>query len=361
MAEQSKKKKTSGASPEIVDIPEDAVVPSKGKGGKAAGEKAKAASAKPKASSTKPEATAAKPKTAKKKASTDKSSTPRKPSKPRKVKVEPGISRGEATGSRRRHPRRAVPRGKLADMSEDMFLEEWDERPRRKRNKRRDQRTVAVNLLLIAAILALVTAGGMLIHRRQAFLEMKQVVEAQTFYDGTTVEGVDVSNMTLNAAKDYWQRDIEPHYADRGDTGRPGHRDRQGAGLSERLRGRAVQRLERGAQGFAGGALPRRREPAVQPGGLHCDPKRILRRGHGRLHPGHRGQGGQARCGRGHTVLRYLHLCLRVFGQLDRLAPGRGGAQGIHRAGAGGGGRRRVPAHRDRRAPGDEGGRRLTA
>ena len=222
MAEQSKKKKTSGASPEIVDIPEDAVVPSKGKGGKAAGEKAKAASNKPKASSAKPEATAAKPeataakpKTAKKKASTDKPSTPRKPSKPRKVKVEPGISRSEATESRRRHPRRAVPRGKLADMSEDMFLEEWDERPRRKHGRKRDQRTVAVNLLLIAAILALVTVGGMLIHRRQAFLEMKQVVEAQTFYDGTTVEGVDVSNMTLNAAKDYWQRDIEPNYADR--------------------------------------------------------------------------------------------------------------------------------------------------
>ena len=55
MAEQSKKKKTSGASPEIVDIPEDAVVPSKGKGGKAAGEKAKAASAKSKASSAKSE------------------------------------------------------------------------------------------------------------------------------------------------------------------------------------------------------------------------------------------------------------------------------------------------------------------
>ena len=47
------------------------------------------------------------------------------------------------------------------------------------------------------------------------FLQMKQAVERQTFYAGTTVETVDVSNMTLGDAMDYWQTRVEPRYANR--------------------------------------------------------------------------------------------------------------------------------------------------
>ena len=74
---------------------------------------------------------------------------------------------------------------------------------------------LAANLLLSAGIAVFVMLGGMLVVRHNSFAEMKRVVEAQTFYDGTTVEGVDVSEMTLRQALAYWQQNIEPQYADR--------------------------------------------------------------------------------------------------------------------------------------------------
>lgn len=47
------------------------------------------------------------------------------------------------------------------------------------------------------------------------FLVMKNAVDRQTFYEGTTVDGVDVSDMTLNDAMTYWQDNIESRYASR--------------------------------------------------------------------------------------------------------------------------------------------------
>ena len=47
------------------------------------------------------------------------------------------------------------------------------------------------------------------------FLMMKQAVDRQTYYAGTTIEGVDVSGMTLEGAMNYWQTEVEPWYADR--------------------------------------------------------------------------------------------------------------------------------------------------
>ena len=55
----------------------------------------------------------------------------------------------------------------------------------------------------------------MLVWRHNSFAEMVRVVEAQTFYDGTTVEGIDLSGKTLKAAVEHWQSRIEPKYADR--------------------------------------------------------------------------------------------------------------------------------------------------
>lgn len=48
-----------------------------------------------------------------------------------------------------------------------------------------------------------------------SFLVMKNAVDRQTFYPGTTVEGVDVSSMTLNDALTYWEDHIESRYASR--------------------------------------------------------------------------------------------------------------------------------------------------
>lgn len=84
-----------------------------------------------------------------------------------------------------------------------------------KKHKRGGEAALAINLLLTAGILAILALGGMLIYRHNRFVEMKQVVEAQTFYDGTSVEGIDLSGKTLKAAMNHWEKRIEPKYADR--------------------------------------------------------------------------------------------------------------------------------------------------
>lgn len=76
-------------------------------------------------------------------------------------------------------------------------------------------RTAAVNLLLCAGILAFMALGGLLVHQHERFLAMKRVVENQTFYEGTTVEGVDVSGQTFEAAREHWRTHIEPVYEER--------------------------------------------------------------------------------------------------------------------------------------------------
>ncbi|MBQ3425408.1 MAG: VanW family protein [Clostridia bacterium] len=47
------------------------------------------------------------------------------------------------------------------------------------------------------------------------FVRMRDAVDRQTFYEGTTVEGVDVSHMTLSNALEYWKDRVEPRYAGR--------------------------------------------------------------------------------------------------------------------------------------------------
>ncbi len=76
----------------------------------------------------------------------------------------------------------------------------------------------ALNLGLIAAI-ALLLAFGIRQHAAYAeFLRMREVVDQQTFYEGTTVEGVDVSNMTLSNAMEYWRDRVEARNAARAVT-----------------------------------------------------------------------------------------------------------------------------------------------
>ncbi len=73
----------------------------------------------------------------------------------------------------------------------------------------------ALSLLFATGIAAMALLGVTLVKQHDAFLEMKQVVEKQTFYDGTTVEGVDVSDMTLAAAREYWGGRVEPSWSQR--------------------------------------------------------------------------------------------------------------------------------------------------
>ena len=70
----------------------------------------------------------------------------------------------------------------------------------------------AINAFLMTAVVALVCLGIWRTLEYRALAEMKEVVSRQTFYDGTTVEGVDVSGMTLQQAIDLWNAQIEPEH-----------------------------------------------------------------------------------------------------------------------------------------------------
>ena len=107
---------------------------------------------------------------------------------------------------------------KKAAATEDLFLEEWDEKPKKRKKKKKrgtPEAVLAVNLLLCLGIAALLAMSGLLIRQHNSFAEMKRVVEAQTFYDGTSVEGINVSGKTLDAAMDYWKNRVEPKYSQR--------------------------------------------------------------------------------------------------------------------------------------------------
>lgn len=84
--------------------------------------------------------------------------------------------------------------------------------PRPPRGGRRTSGLTAFLAVCIAAILGL--AGWQAV-RYQDFLTMKSAVAEQGFYDGTTVEGIDVSDMTLESALAYWEAEVEPAYAQR--------------------------------------------------------------------------------------------------------------------------------------------------
>jgi len=72
-----------------------------------------------------------------------------------------------------------------------------------------------LSVCLMIGIAVLVALGV----RQQAayaeFVRMRDVVDQQTFYEGTTIEGVDVSRMTLSDAMAYWGERVEPRYLNR--------------------------------------------------------------------------------------------------------------------------------------------------
>jgi len=73
----------------------------------------------------------------------------------------------------------------------------------------------ALNACLVIAIAVLVALGVRQHRAYGEFLEMRSVVDQQTFYEGTTVEGVDVSRMTLSDAMNYWGERVEARNAAR--------------------------------------------------------------------------------------------------------------------------------------------------
>ena len=79
--------------------------------------------------------------------------------------------------------------------------------------KRRTALFGALNACLTIAIIVLVALGFRIHDQYGEFLMMREVVDKQTFYEGTTVDGVDVSKMTLSNALDYWRDRVEARNA----------------------------------------------------------------------------------------------------------------------------------------------------
>ncbi len=111
----------------------------------------------------------------------------------------------------RRAPQ-AAPR-RARDARARGYGREYRPAPRRRR-KRRGGFSFAA-LLLALMICGLAGLGVWRAKEYRAFAEMKQVVARQTFYAGTQVDGIDVSQMTLEQALEYWNSQIEPQYRDR--------------------------------------------------------------------------------------------------------------------------------------------------
>ena len=144
-----------------------------------------------------------------------------------KPKAEP--AKKPATGKKtakkkldRSGPAAAKPSGKRkAGAAGDLFLEKAV--PTKKKKSKKAARRggglfTALNACLVIGIAVLVAVGVRQQRSYAEFLEMRDAVDRQTFYDGTTVEGVDVSRMTLSNALDYWRERVEPRYANRAVT-----------------------------------------------------------------------------------------------------------------------------------------------
>lgn len=76
--------------------------------------------------------------------------------------------------------------------------------------KRRRQRNVM--LCLLAVVLVLFGLCGWRFIEYNNFQAMRAAVEIETFYEGTFIDDIDISNMTLAQAQAHWTDKIEPTY-----------------------------------------------------------------------------------------------------------------------------------------------------
>ncbi len=182
---------------------------------KPAGSVRKPTTAKKPMTAAKKASTAAKKPTSAKKAETAvrKPTTAKKPMTAAKKRTATARRVSENPVATAANRRSAVP--KKPGGASDLFLETRAKpkpkkaAPQPKQKQRRSLAFGALDVCLLAAIAALIVLG---LRQQSAYAEfkrMRDVVDQQTFYDGTTVEGVDVSSMTLSAATEYWRDRVE--------------------------------------------------------------------------------------------------------------------------------------------------------
>ena len=104
------------------------------------------------------------------------------------------VKRGWATARGGSHERR----------DGGLFLDRRSARARRRANA-----TIALDILFVTVMLCLGTWFVFQARSNAQVQQMKAAVSRQTFYEGVTVEGVNVSGMTLSQAADYFARGVE--------------------------------------------------------------------------------------------------------------------------------------------------------
>jgi len=106
-----------------------------------------------------------------------------------------------------------------SDAYDDFLKEAERSRPKKKKGRRKaDAKALSAALALLIMIGCLLGLAGWQYNQYQTFLIMKAAVDRSTFYEGTFVEGVDVSGMTLDQAIEHWNTGIEPGYSQRSVT-----------------------------------------------------------------------------------------------------------------------------------------------
>jgi len=82
----------------------------------------------------------------------------------------------------------------------------------KKRRKKKKGGFSGVSALLLVIILGLCGLGYWRVEEYKELSAMKEVVSRQTFYEGTSVDGINLSQMTLQQALDYFNTQVEPAY-----------------------------------------------------------------------------------------------------------------------------------------------------
>lgn len=88
-----------------------------------------------------------------------------------------------------------------------------EKRPNHRKHRRKSSGGFAVlSAFLLMMILSLAGVGVWRTQEYRALAEMKEEVSRQTFFEGTTVDGIELSGMTLQQALEYWDTQVEPAY-----------------------------------------------------------------------------------------------------------------------------------------------------
>ncbi|MBQ8972949.1 MAG: VanW family protein, partial [Clostridia bacterium] len=101
-------------------------------------------------------------------------------------------------------PRRRPP----AEYRQDVFMEN-------SAAVRRNRQSALTTIVLLAGVLLMTFFMVRQQTRYNAFRSMRAQVDQHDYFEGVTVEGLDVTGLTLSQAITYWDQNVEPQYANR--------------------------------------------------------------------------------------------------------------------------------------------------